>query len=89
MDYFRVIHRFPAKTDSGKTYIILEYQTHIPVVVSHNPDDSKLSIPKFVTTTGLHINQIDSDNFQIVETNEIIHRPDTRHFDDTELIENP
>ncbi len=65
---------FLVKTDSGKEYTIVQYQEYID---AGSFDDQHAEIPSLkslFTTTGLHVNYIDSKTFKIVETNEIVRK---------------
>ena len=68
------IDRFPVKTDNGKQYIIVQYQEYIPNGSFDNPQSETAALKSFFTSTGLLVNRIDSETFQIVETNEIVRK---------------
>jgi hypothetical protein len=64
--------RFKAKSDSGEIYTVLKFQKQINAGSLDNPKP-KL-IPRFVTTSGVMLNQIDAETFQIVATNELVRK---------------
>ncbi|NQT05426.1 MAG: hypothetical protein HQ577_05390 [Dehalococcoidia bacterium] len=68
------IDRFIAKTDTGKEYTILVYQEFIPAGSFDNPQAEIEGLKSLSTSTGLHVNYIDSKTFKVVETNEIIRK---------------
>jgi hypothetical protein len=62
------INRFSAKTDKGKTHIIVEYQNISLGAEFDRPLYKAASIISYQTSTGLPVNKIDNENFQILQT---------------------
>ena len=63
------IDRFTAKSDSGKLCIILVYQQYI----SGATPKKQREIPgakRYATLHGFHVDNIDSETFEIAETRE-------------------
>ena len=68
------VDRFKARSDSGREYTVITYQTFISAA-SH--DFVKAEIPatkRLVTSTGLTVNYIDSKTFKVIDTDEIIRK---------------
>lgn len=68
------VSRFTAKTDSGKIYIIIEYQEYISTASLPNPNAEMPGLKRWATPNRLAVNQIDAETFQIVQTNEIVRK---------------
>jgi hypothetical protein len=64
------IDRFTAKSDSGKLCIILVYQQYIGAATIENPQREIPSAKRYATLHGFHVNTIDSETFEIAETQE-------------------
>jgi len=62
--------RFTAKSDNGKLCIILVYQQYINAATIENPQREIPSTKRYATLHGFHVNIIDSETFEIVETQE-------------------
>jgi hypothetical protein len=67
------IERFIAKTDKGKEYIIILYQEHVHTEDFVGSQDIE-GLTQYLTSTGKFVSRIDSETFQIVETNEIVRK---------------
>lgn len=69
----REVERFLAKTDKGKEYIIVHYQEYLSTddFAGHEEIEGQEG---YVTSEGLVVNRIDSETFQIVETNEVVRK---------------
>ena len=65
------VDRFPVKTDNGKEYIIVQYQTYVSDGTFDNPQSEIATVTSFLTLNGDIVNQIDSKTFQIIDTNQI------------------
>ena len=66
--------RFLAKTDTGKEYVIIEYQEYIDASSFQYSHAEIAGVRSFRTSDGLHVNYIDPKTFTIVETNENIRK---------------
>ena len=64
------IDRFTAKSDSGKLCIIFVYQQYINAGTINNSQREIQSAKRYATLHGFHVNIIDSETFEIVETHE-------------------
>jgi hypothetical protein len=64
------IARFTAKSDSGKLCIILVYQQYNNAATIENPQREIPSAKRYATLHGFHVNIIDSETFEITETQE-------------------
>ena len=73
MKSIREIGRFSAKSDSGQVYVIIEHQEYNQVRTL-KVDTELPSLKSWVTSTGLFVNQIDAETFQIVQTDEIVRK---------------
>ena len=74
MSSIREIGRFFAKTDSGKEYEVIQYQRYEDVTTMDSPEE-EIPTTKFMKTTNdLDVHYIDSETFEIVQTNEIIRK---------------
>jgi hypothetical protein len=67
------IERFLAKTDKGREYTIILYQEHIHTEDFKGSQDIE-GPTRYLTSTGRLVNRIDSETFQIVETDEIVRK---------------
>ena len=65
--------RFIARSDSGKEYIIVKYQEYIYFDCCSKPQELE-GLFSYRTSNGDLVNCIDSETFQIVETNEIVRK---------------
>jgi hypothetical protein len=68
------VDRFRAISDAGKEYILIVYQSFIPTPTRDDPHGEIEGMKSLFTSTGLHVNYIDSKTFKIVETNEIVRK---------------
>ncbi len=68
------IDRFPGKTDNGKKYIIVKYQEYMSTGGYDNPQSETATTTRFLTSDGEIVNQIDSETFQIFNTDIIIRK---------------
>ena len=66
------INRFSAKTEKGKTHTIVEYQDVYPDESFDKPLYKAAGSISYQTSTGLPVNKIDSENFQILQTQEFV-----------------
>jgi hypothetical protein len=67
--------RFLAKADSGKEYVVIQYQDYIDVSTHDNPNSKILSrIKRLETEDGLLVTYIDEKTFSIFDTGEIIRK---------------
>ncbi|MDD4874574.1 MAG: hypothetical protein PHE15_06355 [Dehalococcoidales bacterium] len=66
------INRFSAKKDKGKTYTIVEYQDVSPGGDFDRPLYKVASLISYQTSTGLPVNKIDNETFQILQTQEFV-----------------
>jgi hypothetical protein len=66
--------RFLVKTDTGKEYIIIQYQEYISVDSLNDPHAEIKGLKRLATSTGLHVNYINPETFKVVETNEIVRK---------------
>lgn len=67
----REVERFSAISDSGKHYTIVVYQNFIDVTTLNSQNREELpGLKSMITSTGLTVNYIDPNNFQIVQTGE-------------------
>ena len=69
-----MVNRFLAQTDNGKRYTIFEYQEYIPAASLPHPNAEIPSLKRWDTSTGRHVNNIDSETFQIVEADEVVRK---------------
>jgi hypothetical protein len=60
-----LINEYSCISDSGKQYIIQEYQ---------ELSDNTHTLKHLVTSDGLDVNYIDSETFKIVNTNEVVRK---------------
>lgn len=67
------IDRFVAKTNEGKEYIIVLYQDYIHTEDFQGSEDVE-GQSQYLTPTGGLVNQLDSETFQILDTNEIVRK---------------
>jgi hypothetical protein len=68
------VNRFDAKSQSGKLYIIIEYQEQISATGFGNPNNIHKGLKSWVTSEEQLVNQIDSETYQILGTNEIVRK---------------
>lgn len=68
------IDRFLVKTDSGKEYVIVQYQEYISARSFNDPHGEVAGLKRLSTSTGLHVNYIDPQTFKVVETDEIVRK---------------
>jgi hypothetical protein len=68
------VKRFLAKSDDGKYYTIIEYQSYTSTATLENPHGEIAGFKRLVTSTGLQVNFIDAETFKIVETNETLRK---------------
>jgi hypothetical protein len=68
------IGRFLAKSESGEEYIIIEYQEYVSAATMGNPHAEVAGLRSYFTSTGLHVNYIDSETFKVVETDEVVRK---------------
>ncbi|KAA3642802.1 MAG: hypothetical protein DWQ07_19955 [Chloroflexi bacterium] len=74
MGRIQEIGRFVAQSDSGQEYTIVQYQEFIDAGARDDPNAEVPGLKSMKTTTGLHVNYIDSDTFKIVPTGEVVRR---------------
>ena len=48
----REVDRFPAKTDNGKEYIIVQYQEYVSNGSFDNPQSETATLTRFLTEVG-------------------------------------
>lgn len=68
------IRRFIAETDDGEKFTIIEYQnftTHRPI---NGPSQTIPGLKRLTLLDGSHVNMIDEETFQIVQTDQIIRK---------------
>lgn len=71
--HIREVRRFKAKSDSGKIYTVIEYQTFHTILTGGNTKDEMAGLKRWKTTTGLTLNETkDPKVFTIVGTDEIV-----------------
>jgi hypothetical protein len=68
------INRFDAKSQSGKLYTIIEYQEQVSATGFGNPNNIHKGLKSWVTSEEQSVNQIDSETYQILGTNEIVRK---------------
>jgi hypothetical protein len=68
------INRFDAKSQSGKLYTIIEYQEQVSATGFSNPNNIHKGLKSWVTSEEQLVNQIDSETYQILGTNEIVRK---------------
>jgi hypothetical protein len=66
------INRFSAKHDKGKTHTIVEYQDISPGGDFDKPLYKAAGSISYQTSTGLPVNKINYETFQILQTQEFI-----------------
>jgi hypothetical protein len=70
----REIRRFFAVADDGTEYVIVEHQE---IIDAAHHGDKRAGLPgmkRLATLDGRAVNYIDSETFQIVETDEIVRK---------------
>ena len=70
----REINRFQAKTDKGKEYTIIEYQQYENTGTFDKPNDITATTTRFLTSDGEIVSQIDSETFQIFNTDGVVRK---------------
>ena len=68
------INRFDAKSQSGKLYTIIEYKEQVSATGFSNPNNIHKGLKSWVTSEEQLVNQIDSETYQILGTNEIVRK---------------
>lgn len=66
--------RCQAESDNGNTYTVIEFQEYREFRSLNGPDQIVPSLRRYALSDGRPVNQIDSETFQIVETDEIIRK---------------
>lgn len=67
--------RFLAKTDTGKEYIIVQYQEYIDAThLTSSRREEIAGLKRLATSTGLDVTYIDPKTFKIVSTGEIVRK---------------
>ncbi|MDO8531902.1 MAG: hypothetical protein Q7T26_07015 [Dehalococcoidia bacterium] len=66
--------RFRVVTDDGRLFVIVEYQEFIPVGTLTSRHEEIPGMKRLATSTGFHVNFIDSTTFEIVETGERVRK---------------
>ena len=64
--------RFLAKTDDGTTYTIVRYARFVSTPTPNLPRAEMEGKHRFSTSTGLAVNYVNPETFEIVETGEIV-----------------
>jgi hypothetical protein len=71
----REINRFRAKSEDGREYIIIEFPKKTETKQWQSESKERTSGSKnLYTSTGLHVEYIDSRTFKIIETGEIVRK---------------
>lgn len=68
------IDSFPAFTDTGTEYRIFQYQEYIDASTAQKPNATIPGLKFMETSDGFHVNYLDDNTYQIVETGEIVRR---------------
>ncbi len=68
------VDRFLAAKENVVQCVVIVYQWFVSVGTLSKPDAEMPSLLKWMTSTGDEVNQIDSETFQIVKTNEIVRK---------------
>lgn len=67
-------NRFQVRSDSGKIYVIIEYQEYLPAGTQDNPHAEVEGLKSWRTREGLTVSYIDTKTFQIIKTNETVRK---------------
>ena len=65
--------RFVARSESGKEYIIIEFQGYIQFDCCNSPQELE-GLFSYLTSNGDPVDRIDSETFKIVKTDEIVRK---------------
>ena len=68
------INRFKAKSGKGKEYIIIQYQKYENTGTFDKPNDITATTTRFLTSNGEIVSQIDSETFQIFNTDGVVRK---------------
>lgn len=74
MKVTRQIGSFQAKSDNGELRTIIEFQEYDSVLTSVGTIIETEGLKKWKTSMGSELNQIDSETYRIVTTNEILRK---------------
>jgi len=74
MKFTRQIGSFQAKSDIGQLYTIIEFQEYDSVLTGTGTIIETEGLKKWKTSEGSLLNQIDSETYRIVTTNETIRK---------------
>jgi hypothetical protein len=74
MKFVKQIGEFQAKSDSGELYNIVEFQEYNRILTGIGTVTETEGLEKWETSTGQLLKPIDSQTYQIIATNEIIHK---------------
>lgn len=66
--------RFLVKGDGGRTYTIVQHQEFISAGTLPNPRAEVAGLKSWATSTGLTVDTIDRETFEIVETGERVRK---------------
>lgn len=66
--------RFRARTESGKEYIIIQYQEFISAATFDNPHAEIPGLKRLSTSDGFSVNYIDPTTFKIIGTGETVRK---------------
>ena len=69
-----VLRTFSVQTARGRRYVVIEYQQYVSTAGQPNPDAEIPGLRRLATSEGMHVNNLDSETFQIVETNEVVRK---------------
>ncbi len=70
----RKVGQFKARSDSGKIYFVIEYQTFHTILTGGNTKDEMAGLMTWKTSNGRSVNQIDAKTYQIASTDEVIRK---------------
>lgn len=68
------VDRFQARSDVGREYTIVIYQSFIPAPSHDDPHGEIAGMKSLFTSSGLDVRYIDSETFKIIKTNEIVRK---------------
>lgn len=74
MKFTKQIGSFQAKSDRGEVFTILEFQEYDSFLSSIGSIIETEGLKRWKTSTGTLLNQIDSETYRFVTTNEIIRK---------------
>jgi hypothetical protein len=74
MKFMEEISRFPAKSDKGDLYLVIHFKEYNKILTSDNKITQTEDIFKWKTSEGYPLKQINARTYQLILTNEILHR---------------